>query len=296
MPDNLRGYTNAHLIIETDDLEAQLSDPGLRIIDANVRMSIKEDGGHKIESGRPDWVVEHIPNSCFIDLNSELSANHPTLNFMMPRSQQFEKVMSEAGIGNENRLVLYSRGVNYWATRLFLMFRAMGFESVQVLNGGWDKWKAEHRPTTTEVPNWPTAEFKANPAPGQFISKYDVLAAIGDPTTCIINALAPEIYSGEKMSPAYKRAGHIKGSVNVYCYNLVDPATKVFLPAAKLREKFDAVGALDKDRVITYCGGGIAATTDSFALLLLGHPNVALYDGSMTDWGPDESMPMETGK
>jgi len=296
MPDNPHGYTNPHLIIETDELETQLGDSGLRVIDANVRMSIRKDGGYKIESGRPDWEDEHIPSSCFMDLTSELSANHSKLNFMMPTSLQFEKVMSEAGIGNDNRLVLYSQGMNYWATRLFLMFRAMGFESVQVLNGGWDKWKAEQRLTTTEAPNWPPTTFKANPDPGQIIGKDDVLAAIGDQNTCIINALAPEIFSGEKLSPAYKRAGHIKGSVNVYCYNLVDSATKVFLPADKLRERFDSVGALDKDRIITYCGGGISATTDSFALLLLGHPNVALYDGSMTDWGPDESMPMETGK
>ncbi|MSO98426.1 MAG: sulfurtransferase [Rhodospirillaceae bacterium] len=286
-------YPNPKILVDGAWLEKHLADQDLCIVDCNVRMTIKPEGGYDIQKGVADWQAAHIPNSCFIDLLEELAAPHPKLKFMMTPQQQFERVMSAHGIGNQHRVVLYSRGANYWATRLFLMFRAMGHDKVHVLNGGWDKWVADKRITTIATPKWPTAQFKAKPRPGQIIGKEDVLAALGRKDTCIINALHPDVHSGVK--PQYGRPGHIAGSVNVYAMDLIDPKTKTFLPAAQLRKKLGAVGATKAKRVITYCGGGISATTDSFALLLLGHKNVALYDGSMTEWAPDTSLPMETG-
>ena len=178
--------------------------------------------------------------------------------------------------------------------RLFLMFRAFGFDNCRVLNGAWDKWIAEDRPTTVDIPVLPPATFTPNFRPGQIIGKDDVLAAVQRKDTCIINALTPQVYSGETFNAAYGRPGHIEGSVNLYAYELIDKTDNTFADAATMNEKFNAIGAFDKDNVITYCGGGISATTDSFALLLLGRDNVALYDGSMTEWGPDETLPMAT--
>lgn len=289
-----RGYARPELLISTAELARRLGEKDLRIIDCNVVMSIRPDGGYDIRKGVDDWRAAHIPGAVFIDLVEELAAPHPRLRFMMTPPAQFEAVMSAHGIGNRHRVVLYSRGANYWATRLFLMFRAMGHDQVQVLDGGWDKWVAEGRPVTDRVTLYPRTAYKARPRPGQIIGKAEVAAALGRADTCLINALHPDVYSGKKVSASYVRAGHIPGSVNVYAMDLVDPQTKTFLPAKDLRAKFAAVGALDADRVITYCGGGISATTDSFALLLLGHDNVALYDGSMTEWGPDLSLPIAT--
>lgn len=281
------GYANPNLLVETGWLARNLGNPKIKIVDCNVVMAIQPDGRYDIKKGIDDWKAAHIPGAVFIDLLEELAAPHPKLRFMMTPAEQFERVVSSKGISNQHRVILYSRGANYWATRLFLMFRAMGHDNVQVLNGGWDKWMAERRPVES-------ATFTAQVRPGQIINKDDVAAALGRADTCIINALHPDVHSGKKFSPAYGRPGRIPGSVNVYAMDLIDPNTKAFLPAEKLRQKFAATGALKKDRVITYCGGGISATTDSFALLLLGHKNVALYDGSMTDWGPDSAMPIET--
>ncbi len=288
-----KAYPNNKLLVETAWLEKHLDDKTLRIIDCNVRMTPKPEGGYNVQKGLADWQEAHIPNSCFIDLLDELAAPHPKLRFMMTPPAQFERVISAHGIGNQHKIVLYSRGANYWATRLFLMFRAMGHKKVHVLNGGWDKWAAEKRPTGQTSPRWPDAAFKAKLQPGQIIGKDEVRAAISDKKTCIINALHPDVHSGAKVQ--YGRAGHIAGSVNVYAMDLIDPVTKTFLPAAQLRKKLGAVGATKAKRVITYCGGGISATTNSFALMLLGHKNVALYDGSMTEWAPDPTLPMETG-
>jgi thiosulfate/3-mercaptopyruvate sulfurtransferase len=84
-------------------------------------------------------------------------------------------------------------------------------------------------------------------------------------------------------------------SVNVPAIAIVDPVTHAYLPAAQLRAQFAAVGALNRERVITYCGGAIAASSDAFVLTLLGITNVAVYDGSLLEWAPDPTLPMEMG-
>ena len=108
-----------------------------------------------------------------------------------------------------------------------------------------------------------------------------------------MNALAPEQHAGAGGN-SYGRPGRIKGSVNLPAAHLIDPATNEFLPADELRRRFEAVGAFDK-QVITYCGGGIAASADALALVMLGHPKVRLYDASMSEWAIDPALPMETG-
>ena len=93
----------------------------------------------------------------------------------------------------------------------------------------------------------------------------------------------------------FPRSGRIAGSTNVYCQSLIDPDTKAYLPADELRRLFGGAGALDASAVITYCGAGIAASSDALALTLLGVPEVAVYDGSLAEWTADATLPMETG-
>ena len=119
----MSGSTRADILIETDDLERELNDPLLRVIDCDIQLSIKPEGGYRVESGRGNWEAAHIPNSIYINIGKELSAEHPTLRYMLPSAEHFARVMSEKGIGSEHNVVLYARGHNYWATRLFLMFR-----------------------------------------------------------------------------------------------------------------------------------------------------------------------------
>jgi thiosulfate/3-mercaptopyruvate sulfurtransferase len=121
-------------------------------------------------------------------------------------------------------------------------------------------------------------------------AKEDVLAAIDDGATCIVNALSAAQHRGEV--DTYARRGHIPGALNVPAGELVDPVTGRYLPPDELRERFADV--LAKPRVVTYCGGGIAATSDAFALTLLGHRDVAVYDGSLTEWAADPALPLVT--
>jgi thiosulfate/3-mercaptopyruvate sulfurtransferase len=129
--------------------------------------------------------------------------------------------------------------------------------------------------------------------PGAWANRQTVLEAIGDGAVCTINALSPSVHSGE--SPMnYGRKGHIKGSRNVpYAALLKTDGT--YRDDAELRALFTEVGAFERPRVICYCGGGISATMDALALTRLGHPSVAVYDGSMSEWSSDPQLPMETG-
>ena len=120
-----------------------------------------------------------------------------------------------------------------------------------------------------------------------------MLAGLGERATCVLNALTEEQHRGGGV--AYGRPGRIAGSANVPARSLVDPQTHAYLPADVLRERFAAAGALAAGRVITYCGGGIAASSDAFVLTLLGHEGVAVYDASLSEWATDPSLPMETG-
>ena len=163
-----------------------------------------------------------------------------------------------------------------------------------MLDGGWQKWSHEGRPVETGPARpRPPGNFVVREERPLMVGKEEVLGAIGDSTVCTLNALSAEQHAGAGGN-TYGRPGRIKGSVNVPAAQLIDPATNAFLLPDELRRRFDKVGAFDKE-VITYCGGGIAASADAFALVMLGHPNVKLYDASMSEWAVDPSLPMEAG-
>ena len=282
-------------LVETEWMAQHLEDPGVRLLECTVYLQ-PTDGPfpYRVESGRAKWAEGHIPGAGFIDLQEELSDRTSTLRFMMPPAAQFAEVMGHAGVGEGVRVVLYDRAVNMWAARIWWMLRAFGFDNAAVLNGGFKKWTVEGRPASTDAGTRPAKTFTPRPRPGLIADKSGVLAAIGETGSCVLNALSEEQHRGAG-GTSYGRPGRIKASVNVVARDLVDPATHAYLPADVLRAKFQAVGALDAKRVVTYCGGGIAASSDAFVLTLLGRDDVAVYDASLSEWANDASLPMERG-
>jgi thiosulfate/3-mercaptopyruvate sulfurtransferase len=212
---------------------------------------------------------------------------------MMPSATQFAEAMGRAGVGEGVRVVLYDRAVNMWAARVWWMLRAFGFDDAAVLNGGFKRWTVEQRPIAADTGVRPARTFTPRPRAGVMTDKAGVLAALGS-GACVLNALTPEQHQGTG-GVAYGRPGRIAGSANVPARDLVDPATHAYLPAEVLRDKFTKAGVLHAGRVVTYCGAGIAASSDAFVLTLLGHDDVAVYDASLSEWGPDASLPMERG-
>jgi thiosulfate/3-mercaptopyruvate sulfurtransferase len=282
------------LLVDTEWLAEHLDDRAVRVLECTVYLHPADvPGGYRVESGRGRFTQGHIPGAGFADLLEDLSDRGSRLRFMMPPAKQFAEAMGRYGVGEGVRVVLYDRFVNMWAARVWWMLRAFGFDDAAVLNGGWKKWTREGRPVATDDGARPARTFVARPRPELIADKAGVLAALHEERACVLNALTEEQHRGGGVT--YGRPGRIAGSVNVAARDLVDPETHAYLPPDVLRGKFAAAGALDARRVVTYCGGGIAAASDAFVLTLLGHDDVAVYDASLSEWAADPALPMATG-
>jgi thiosulfate/3-mercaptopyruvate sulfurtransferase len=291
---NEESAADREFLIETEALERRLGDPDLRILDCTTHLVPDPKITYQVVPGRADFEKGHIPGAQFVDIQGDLSDQNHRFRFMLPSADAFAAAMSRFGVGEGTAVVLYSTANPWWATRVWWMLRVFGFDNAAVLNGGWQKWTREGRPVEAGParPAQP-ARFVVRAQRPLMVGKEEVLQAVGDPGTCTINALLPEQHAGTGGN-SYGRPGRIKGSVNLPAAQLIDPETNQFLPPDELRKRFEAIGALDK-RVITYCGGGIAASADALALVMLGHPDVRLYDASLSEWATDPNLPMETG-
>jgi thiosulfate/3-mercaptopyruvate sulfurtransferase len=216
---------------------------------------------------------------------------------MMPPAEQFAAAMERYGVGDDSRVVLYDRAGNMWAARIWWMLRAFGFENARVLDGGWASWTAEARPTESgPAAQPPPATFTARPRPSLIATKDDVLTAMQAGQACIVNALNESQHTGQ-VAP-YGRPGHISGSANVPAMGragIVDPKSQLYEPTDVIRERLADAGAKPGERLITYCGGGIAASSVAFAAIMAGFDDVAVYDASLSEWAADPALPMEVG-
>ncbi len=272
-------------------LAEQLGDGDLVILDCTTTLTPGVTSPGK--PAREVFEAGHIPSAQFVDVQGELSDPDAPTRFSIASSDAFAKAASRFGIGKGKRVILYSTGSAWWATRVWWSLRHFGFENAAVLNGGFQRWRAEGRPVETGPA---TASAKAVFTPvvtkPLFVGKSEVFAAMGDEAICTVNALPAAVHAG---APAgYARTGHIPGSVNVPAPDLLDPETNLLKPLEALRAHFESTGALAADRVVVYCGAGISATGDALALTLLGHPDVVVYDGSMDEWSADMSLPIVT--
>ncbi|MBO0710925.1 MAG: sulfurtransferase [Acetobacteraceae bacterium] len=288
------GFTHPEFLVETGWLADHQGDANLRVFDCTTHLIPDPNATYTVKPGREDFERGHIPGAQFIDLQADLSDQSSQLRFMLPSKEAFEASMGRLGVGDQSQVVLYSTANVWWASRVWWMLRVFGFDRAAVLNGGFQKWSAENRPIETgPATAAPVARFTVHRIRPLMVGKAEVKAAIGDGSVCTINALQPGQHAGTGGN-SYGRPGRIAGSVNVPAAHLLDPETNAFLPAAELRRRFDAVGAMEK-RVITYCGGGIAASADALVLTMLGHSDVRLYDASLSEWAKDPTLPMETG-
>jgi thiosulfate/3-mercaptopyruvate sulfurtransferase len=284
-------------LVETDWLAEHLDDPDVRVLEVTAMLTRSLVNGARAECYEPG----HLPGSLFFDVASghgELSAADAPLPWTWPPEQQFAETMGRYGIGNDTRVVLVARTARpgldvgtMWCTRAWWTMHHMGVD-VAVLRGGIEKWVEEGRPLTTAVPEVPPAAFTVRPGWERArADRHDVLAAVQAGAACVVDALPASSYEGS--SPGYgPRKGHITNAVNVPFTDLVAGETARFLPVEQLADRLRTAGLLDAPRVITYCGGAIAATVDAFALALVGHPDVAVYDGSLMEWAADPDLPM----
>ncbi|MBV9249683.1 MAG: sulfurtransferase, partial [Acetobacteraceae bacterium] len=281
-------------LVETEWLAQHLNDPSVVVLDCTTHLIPDPKITYQVVPGREDFEKGHIPGAQFVDMSRDVSDTSHQLRFMRQQPEDFAAAIRRFGVNNDTKVVTYSTANVWWATRLWWLLREFGHDNAAVLNGSWQKWKREDRPTETgaAAPRAP-GNFTVRQVRDLMVDKEAVRAAIGYRAICTINALSPEQHAGTGGN-TYGRPGRIAGSVNLPAAHLLNPETNEFLPADELHRRFETVGAMDR-QVITYCGGGIAASADAFALVMLGHENVRLYDASLSEWAKDPSLPMETG-
>jgi thiosulfate/3-mercaptopyruvate sulfurtransferase len=287
-----QGFVRPQFLVETDWLAGHLQDPGVRVLDCTTHLPpLPDNSYYTVRPGVDDFLMAHIPGAALVDMDHDVADTAAPFHFMLPPSAQFAEAMSALGIGPDTLVVSYSGANHWWAARMWWMLRVFGHERAAVLNGGFQKWRKEGRPVETgPAGRRNRAQFNPRPARLELVAtRDDVLAAIESGGTCIINALRPEQHAGTG-GVYYGRRGHIKGSINLAATATVD-GDNVYKSADELRRMF--AEPLSKPAVITYCGGGIAASADTLVLTMLGHDNVRLYDASLSEWARDPDLPME---
>jgi len=286
------GFVHPEYLVETDWLAEHLRH--VVILDCTVHLLPNPGAAYTIKPGYDDFTAGHIPGAQFCDVQKDVSDTASQFNFMRQTATDFAAAMRRFGVSNDTKIVTYATGNIWWATRVWWLLRSFGHDNAAVLNGGWQKWRAEGRPIETGpgTPR-PLGGFTVQAERDLFVDKEPVLAAIGDRGICTLNALTAAQHTGSGGN-SYGRPGRIAGSLNLPAAALLDPATNTFLPPDDLQAKFAGVGALDRP-VIAYCGGGIAASADAMILTMLGHDNVRIYDASLTEWAKDDTLPMDVG-
>ncbi|MFW2371904.1 MAG: sulfurtransferase [Gammaproteobacteria bacterium] len=277
-------------LVSTEWLSQHLEDPDLVLLDCTVCTIPEDDGGFHNVSGRPDYDVGHIPKAGFADLKGELCDLNNPIEFSMPTPEQFCSAMGALGVGDDSRLVLYDTNYTAWAARVWWMLRWVGFDKAAILDGGLGAWAAEGRPLSLEPVTRPGKQLTPAPRPELIADRHEVLASLDDDEVTLIDTLPEEFYRGDMT--IYARPGHIPGAVNINGLKLLDNTGRF-----RSNDELAAMHNIDPDaRIITYCGGGIVASSNAFIMTRLGFSNVAVYTASLQEWAADPAMPMVVDK
>lgn len=275
-------------LVSTGWLAERLGEPGLVVLDASAHLPDAN------RDARAEFADAHIPGARFLDLDS-LKDFASAVPAALPSAAQFAERMAALGVKQGDRVVIYDDSGVKTSARAWFIFRLHGVADVAILDGGLGKWRAEGRPL--EAGPSVTRGGAVSPSAGSMRvrSKADMLANIGSGAEQVLDARGTGRFTGAEpeIRPGMV-SGHIPGSCNLP-FGQVLNADGTFKDEAGLRAAFAGAG-IDLDRpVVTTCGSGVTASVLLFALHLLGKDDVALYDGSWSEWGADPATPKATG-
>jgi thiosulfate/3-mercaptopyruvate sulfurtransferase len=276
------------LLVTTEWLAKELGASDLRIVDATMFMP---DSGRNAAA---EYEGGHIPGAVFMDIN-ELNDANSALPNMLPPPEKFASRMQSLGLGDGSRVVVYDDSPFKSSTRAWWMLTLFGAHDVAILDGGIAKWKAEGRPLETGKPALRHRHFTAWKDDAAVRTKADLLANLHSKDAVVVDARGAGRFTGEDKEPrADMASGHIPGSRNLPFTNLLN-ADGTWKRGDDLVAAFTAAGVdLDK-QIITTCGSGMTAAAVLFGARLTGKKDVALYDGSWSEWGMDADTPKAQG-
>lgn len=275
-------------LVSTAWLADHIKDPDLRVIDASWFMP------DMARDALAEYKAAHIPGARFFDIDA-MSDQRSELPHMMPSVEKFMSRMRKMGIGDGHQIVVYDTLGLFSAARVWWMFRLMGKADIAVLDGGFPKWQAEGRPVEDMAPVVRDRHMTVT-RQNQMVKDVTQVASaskLGDYE--IVDARAPERFRGEAPEPREGlRSGHIPNARNVFYRDLLNP-DGTMKPAAEATEVFRAAGVdLNKPAILS-CGSGVTACILALALERMGKTDHAVYDGSWSEWGTFQDLPIATG-
>jgi thiosulfate/3-mercaptopyruvate sulfurtransferase len=298
------------ILVDTQWLGDHLNDPGIRIVDLRWRPSFVDGKGIALDR-REDYLEGHIPGAVFLGCVSDLTDSSVQGVTLVAPPDHFARAMGRAGIGDTTMVIAYDDApLPLSSARLWWTLHYYGHPRAVVLAGGLRQWRKDGLPLTREITTVPSETFTPRIQPAIRTTKEMVRKSLDDPEVVIIDCMAFEHHRGSVPRPWGVRDGHIPGAVclpwlalgldlekagsheaRIKALESDDPIHDV--PANELRTLFAQVGVTSGKRVITYCGGGYAASHAFLALGLIGFENAAVYDGSIAEWTRDPNLPME---
>lgn len=273
-------------LVSTEWLEKELGASDLRIVDATKFL----DG----RDAAADYEAGHIPGAVFMDLGDLVDSNNP-LPGMLPPAEKFASRMQSLGLGDGSRIVVYDDSPIRTAARAWWMLKFFGAHDVALLDGGLAKWKAEGRRLDSGKATHRHRHFTVWNDSTNLRTLAQMKANIGSQAEQVLDARSAARFEGSEIDPRPGvAAGHIPNSKNLPFDNLFNP-DGTWKRGEALKAAFDDAGVDFEQPVVTTCGSGVTAAVLSFGLNLLGKQDVALYDGSWSEWGADPSTPKATG-
>ncbi len=273
-------------LVTTQWLSQHLNDSDLVVLDCTVYMEPDSAGGLRSVSGRARYEDGHIPSARFADLTGDLSNLDSPLDFALPTPERFCAVMGALGVGDDSWVVLYDAYNSVWAARVWWMLRWVGFDRAALLDGGLKAWTAEGGELSTESTDCHARQLTPTLRPALIADRDEVFAAISDSAVSLIDVMPEPHFRGQMVM--YDRPGHIPSACNISALALLDESGRY-----RSHDELAVMFAGDrKARSITYCGAGVAASSNAFIMLRLGFTDVAVYMGSLKEWAADPANPL----
>lgn len=277
-------------LIDTEELTARLSHPNLRIFDCRFSL---EDPGY----GRRSYEQDHIPGAFYLDLETDLSgpiALGQTGRHPLPQPDRLISRLRAAGLDDDSQVVLYDDGPGAFAARAWWLLAWLGKRTgVYLLNGGFKAWRDAGGSVTSKATIEQSGHFNGTPDDNILIDAQQLLKRLDEPDLTLLDARALPRFLGEQ-EPIDPVAGHIPTARCVPFTENLDASGR-FLSPDQLRARFDQqLADRPKDAVVAYCGSGVTACHNLFALCLAGYPMAKLYPGSWSEWITDPSRPVAT--
>ncbi len=272
-------------LVSTEWLAQHLGEADLVVVDASWHMAASG------RSGRQEYEQAHIPGARFLDID-EISDKQNPAPHMLPNAEQFGSAMEQLGIGRDDRIVVYDNSPTRTAARGWFMLRHFGARYVAILDGGFQKWIADGRPTESGEPQPRQVNFEPQEYRAQVVTKQQILAGVDAP---LLDARGRGRFEGSEPDPRPGVVpGHVPGAHNLPFGSLYkDDGT--FKSPEELKRLFDEAGIDPAKPFIANCGSGVTACSLIFAAQLLGTESARLYDGSWSEWGADPATPKALG-